>query len=135
MQNIAISYFFTITIYWSSTRNIYLFCWYNIHNKYNFITFSYWSISNNFEILTVLTNTCARISTIILFAVTIIFTFTLTCFLILPLIWITCCTIKFAFAITWNMFCHCFSFIFVCFHIKCFNICVFCFFWNTYFWR
>ena len=33
------------------------------------------------------------------------------------------------------MFCHCFSFIFVCYCIKCFNIYVFCFFWSTYFCR
>ena len=52
----------------------------------------------------------------------IIFTFTLTCIIIPFLFWITCCTIEFAFTIIWNMFCHCFSFIFVCYHIKCFNM-------------
>ena len=64
----------------------------------------------------------------------IIFTFTLTCFVISFLISIACSTIAFAFTITRNMFCHGFSFIFVNYHIKCLNIYVFCFFWNTYFW-
>ena len=94
MQNIAISYFFTMTIYWSSTGNICcysicLFCWGNIHNCYNFITLNHWSISNFFSILDILTNAYARIPTIIFFACTIIFTFILTCFIIPFLIWIT----------------------------------------------
>ena len=64
----------------------------------------------------------------------IIFTFTLIRFIIPFLFWITFCTIEFAFAITWNMFCYCFSFIVVSYHIiKFFNMYVFCFFWNTYF--
>ena len=69
---------------------------------------------------TILTSTCARIPTIIIFAPTIIFTFTLACYIIPFLFWITCCTIEFAFTkFAWNMFCHCFNFIFVCNHIKC----------------
>ena len=133
MQNKAVSYFFTVTIYWSCTRNICcysicLFCWCNIHSNYNFITLIHWSISNTFQIRTIFTNTCARIPTIIFFTLMIIFTFTLTCFIIPFFVWITCATIEFAFTITWNMFCHCFSFIFVCYQIKCFNIYVFCFF-------
>ena len=51
------------------------------------------------------------------------------------LFWITCCTIQFAFTITWNMFCHCFSFIFVCYQIKGFNIYVYCFFGTQIFWN
>ena len=135
-----------MTIYWSSSRNICwysiclfccysicLFCWYIINSNYNFITLSYWSISNSFLILTILTNTGAGIPAITFFELTIIFTFILTCFIIPFLIWITCFTIEFAFTITWNMFCHWFSIIFVCYHVQCFNIDVFCFFWNTYF--
>ena len=64
-----------------------------------------------FKYFTLLTNTCARILNIIFFTFMIIFTFTLTCFIIHFLIWFTCCTTEFAFKITWNMFCHCFSFI------------------------
>ena len=60
-------------------------------------------------------------------------TLTLTCYIIPFFISITF-TIEFAFAIPRIMFRHGFSFIFVCYHIKCFNIYVFCFFWNTYFW-
>ena len=84
-----------MTIYCSSTRtnccysiclfccySIYLFYRHNIHNNYNFITLSHWSISNTFEMLTILINACARIPTIIFFALTIFFTFTLTCFII-----------------------------------------------------
>ena len=86
-----------MTIYWSSTCNICCysicnFCWYNIHHKYNFNTFDHWSISNAFAIFA---NTCARILTIIFFALMIIFTFTLTCIIIPFLIWITCCTFTF----------------------------------------
>ena len=119
MQNLAISYFYTVTIYWSSTHyiccySICLFCWYNIYKSYNFITFDHWSI--------------------IFLKLLIIFTFTLACFIIPFLTGIACCSVEFAFTITWNMFFHCLSFIFVCYHIKRFNIYIFCFFWNTYFW-
>ena len=62
-----------------------------------------------------------------------LFTFTLPCFIIPVLIWTTRITIKFPFTIIWNMFCHCFSFIFVCYDIKYFNIYVFCFFWHLHF--
>ena len=116
----------------SSTRNIYCYslclycCWY-IHNKYNFITLSHWSISNFFKILAILRNTCASIPTRISFTLTVIFTFTLTCFIISFFIWITCFSIEFAFKMTWNMFCHFFRFTFICCHIKCFNIYVFSF--------
>ena len=132
-----------MTIYWSNTHNIWffccysicLFCWYIIHNNYNFITLSHWSISNTFSILTILLNICGKIPTLIFFAFRIIFTFPLTCFIIPFLFWITRCTIEFTFAITLNMFSHCFSFIFIYYHIKYSNICDFCFFWDTYFWR
>ena len=81
-----------MTIYWSSTRNICccsicIFCRYNIHNSYNFITLDDWSTSNTFQILSILTNTCVRIPNIIIFACMIIFTFTLKCLIILFLIW------------------------------------------------
>ena len=135
-------------IYWSSTSNICcysifpfccyiicLFCCYIIHNKYDFITLSHWGITNTFQILTIFTNTCPRIPTIIIYACIIIFTLTFTPFIIPFLIQIKCCSIEFAFAITWNILFHCFSFIFVCYRTKCFNISVFCFIWNTYFWR
>ena len=125
MQNIENYYFFTIAIYWGSIRNIccYNICqfwWYHIHNKYNFITPDHWSISNTFWIFTILPNICAGIPTIVFFALTIIFIFTLTCFIILFLIWLTCSKFEFSLTITWNMFCHCFSLIFGCYHIKCF---------------
>ena len=118
MQNIAISYFFTLTIYWSSTfnmccNNVCHFCRCNIHNSYDFIILDHWSIINTFSIFAIRINTCARIPTVISFACTIMFLFTLTCFIIPFSIWVTCCTIEFAFKITWNMFCHCFNFIFV----------------------
>ena len=130
MQHIAInfiSYFFTMTIYWRSTRSIcyysiFHFCWYNMYDKYNLITRNHWSINNAFKILAILTSTCARIPTVILFACTIIFSFTLTCFIIPFLFWIANCTVAFAFTITWDMLCHYFSFIFICYHIKYFNI-------------
>ena len=93
-----------------------------IHSNYNFITLSHWIISNTIKILIALTNICTRIPTVIFFVSTIIFTFSLTCFIIPFLIWITNCTIEFAFTITLNMSCHQFSFIFVCYHIKYFNI-------------
>ena len=71
---------------------------------------------------------------LIFFALTIIFTFTLTCFVIPFLIWITCCTIAFSckFTITWNMFYQCFSLIFICYYIICLNIYIFHFIWSTY---
>ena len=71
------------------------------------------------------------------YAYTIIFTFTLTCFIIPFLIWITSCTLEFAFKITWSMFCYWLSFIFICYLIRWFNIGLlfFCFFWNIYFWE
>ena len=99
MQNIAISYFFTMTIYSNSTRiicwySICLFCWYNIPSNYNFITLSHWSISNTFYILIISTYTCVRIVTIIFFALMIFLKFILTCLIISFLIWITCCTIE-----------------------------------------
>ena len=130
--------FFTMLINWSSTcdiccYSIYLFCWYIIHKNCNFITFNHWSISNTFKIRTIFTNTCTRAPTIIFFVLMIIFTFLLICFIIPFLFRITCCSIEPAF--TWNMLCCCFRFIFVYYHIKCFNINVFGFFWNTYFWR
>ena len=91
--------------------NIYLFCWYNIHDKYNFITLRDWHISNSFEIPTILGNTCVRIRTLTFCQLMIIFTFTLICFIIPFLIWITYCSIDFAFKMTWNMFYHFFGFI------------------------
>ena len=130
MQNITKFFFFTKTIYWSSTRNICCycicrFCWYNIHNSFNFIARNHWSISNTFWIFTIPSNTCARIPTIIFYPLMIIFKFTLTCFIFLFLIWVTCCAFGFACTITWNIFCHCFSFIFICYYIKCFKIYVY----------
>ena len=88
MQNITKFFFFTKTIYWSSTRNICCycicrFCWYNIHNSFNFIARNHWSISNTFWIFTIPSNTCARIPTIIFYPLMIIFKFTLTCFIFL----------------------------------------------------
>ena len=47
--------------------SISLFCWYNIHNRYNFITCNHWSISNTFEILTILKYMCSEDSTYNLF--------------------------------------------------------------------
>ena len=152
MQNIAISYFFTVTTYWSSTRNtccysiclfyyysICLLCWYNIHSNYNFITLSHWNISNILQILPILTNTCAMILTIIFLAFSIIFTFTLTC-VIIPFHFsfeLHVAILNLQFKITWNMFCHCFSLIFVCYvslflFVIC-HICLLFLFWNTYF--
>ena len=134
MQNITIYfiyYFFTIGVCWHSTccYSICYFCLYNTHNIYNFITWNHESISNTFY----LTNTCARIP-LIFFALTIIFTFTLTCFVIPFLIWITCCTIAFSckFTITWNVYYQCFSLIFICYYIICLNIYIFHFNWSTY---
>ena len=117
--------------YLSSTYcySIYHFCWYNISNSYNFITRDHWSLSNTFQILTILTSPCVRISNIIFFAYAIIFTFPLTCFIIQFLIWITCCTIEFAFTMTWNMFCHCLNFILFYYHIEYSNI--YAFFFNS----
>ena len=134
MRNIAINfmfYFYIIRIYWH-TRH---FCWYNIHNKYNFITRNRRIIRNTFWIIPILTSTFPRIPTIIFFEMTIIVTFTLTrliFWIIQYLIWITCCTFEFAFTITLNIFCHCFSFIFICYHIKYFNIYVFFFSFGTH---
>ena len=114
--------FFTTTIHWYiCCYSICHFCWYSIHNRYNFITLNHWSINNTFKVLAILTNTCARIATIIFFALAITFTFTLTYFIIPFLIWITCCTIGFAFTIT-NVLA---SFLFF-YHFKCFNIYIFC---------
>ena len=84
-------------------------------------------ISNTLWILTILTNTCARIQTKTFFSRIIIFTFTLTCFIIPFLIWITCCTIELAFTVKWNMI-SCYFTFFVCSHIKCFKVYDFCFF-------
>ena len=67
--------------------------------------------------ITILTNTCARIPTLIFFALTIILTFRLSYFIIPSLFLITCCNIELAYTTTWNMFCHCFSYMFVCYHI------------------
>ena len=115
MQNIAIPYFFTITIYRSSTsyvccHSLCLFCCYSIclsscysiHSNCNFITLTHWSISNTFQILTILTNTCARIPIIIFFALAIISTLALTCFVISFLFWIVWCTIEFALTVKWD---------------------------------
>ena len=123
MQNIEISYFFTMTIYWRTIRNIccYSIChfWcYNIHNRCNFVTRNCWIIDNTFKILAVFINTSARIPTLIFLTLMILFTLTLTCFIISFLIWITCFTIQFTFAITRNIFSHCFCFIFVCYYIN-----------------
>ena len=61
------------------------------------------------------------------FARTILYTLALT-FIIIPfVIWVTYCTIEFAFTFTWNIF---FCLIYSSFHIKYFNICVFCFILN-----
>ena len=50
------------------------------------------------------------------------FFFTLAlAFIVIPvLLWITFSTIKFTFAVTWNMFYKCFWFLLSCYHIKCF---------------
>ena len=117
MQTIRIhfiSYFFISRIYWLSTCDIcwYSFChicWYNICDIYDLITHYYWIISNTFYIPTILTNTCARILTIIFFAHMVLFTLTLKFIIIISfLILIICCTFKFPFTITWNMFYQCF---------------------------
>ena len=136
MQNIAINFisdFFIIMIYWHiCCYSICLFCWCSIHHIYNFIhALKY---RQYFLILGILTNTCARILVITYFSLTIIFIFAWTCFIVSVLIWITCCAIEFVFLITWNMFCNCFSFSFVYYHSKCFNIHLFCFFCDAYFW-
>ena len=140
MENIAmnfISYIFTLTSYWSRNSNIfcysiYHFGWYIMHSRYNFITRDYWSINNTFEILVILTNTSGKIATIIFLALTIVFTFTLTCFIMPFLIWITSCTIDLSFKITWNMLYQCFaSFLFVI--ISNTLTLVFCIFRDTYF--
>ena len=72
MQNIAINFIsciLIIRIYWHIYfYSICRFCWYNIHNRYNFIARDHWSISNTFQILAILTSTCGRIPTIIFFA-------------------------------------------------------------------
>ena len=90
------------------------FCWYNIHNRYYFITHNFWIIANHFYILIILTNTFiqTRIQTRILFAYALIFTLALICLVIPFLVWIKCCTIEFAFTITRNIIWHFFSFIF-----------------------
>ena len=75
-----------------------------------------------FKILATLKNTCARIPTIIFFACTIIFMLRVICFIIPFSTSITSCTIEFAFTIPCSVFCHCFSFIFIFYHIKYFNI-------------
>ena len=62
----------------------------------------------------------------------IIFALTLACFIIQFMIWIIFCVIEFA--IIWNMFYHCFGFIFVCYHIKCFKIFMSFVLFETYFW-
>ena len=126
-------FFFSTTIHWYiCCYSICHFCWYSIHNRYNFITLIHWSINNTFKILAILTNTCARITTIIFFALAIIFTFTLTYFIIPFLDWITCCTIGFAFTVTIVLP----SFLFfIILNALTYIHFVFCFFWNTYFWR
>ena len=105
---------FTITIYWSSTRNIccysiFYFCWYNVHNSYNFITLNHWSISNIFKKIAILTNTCPKIAIVIFFALTITFSFIdiIDIIIIAFVIYIACWTIEFGFKITSNMLCHC----------------------------
>ena len=94
MQNIAInfiSYFLIMGLYWHiCCYSICHFWWCNIHNRYNFITCNYWSISNTLYILAILINACTRIPAIVFFVCTTIFTFTLTCFIIPFLIWIIC---------------------------------------------
>ena len=116
------------------------FCWYNIYNRYNYTTRDHWSISNIFKILAILTNTCARTPTVISLAHTIIFTFTLTCFVISFLIWTTFLIwtqlyIEFVFTIAWNMLWHCFSFIFICDISNTLTFMSFAFFRHIYFWR
>ena len=73
---------------------------------------------------TILTNTCAKITTAKFLSHAILFTLALPCIVIPFLIWVTCCSIEFAFAITWNMFCQSFSFIYSSYYIEYFNIYV-----------
>ena len=84
-----------------------------------------------FQILNILTNTCARIPTYSFLYVRYFLHSHWHVLLFHFLIWITCCTIEFALKIAWNMFFHCFSFISACYHIKYFNIYIFCFTGNT----
>ena len=113
MQNMTmhfIFHFFIIRINWHSRCGICWYsicyiCWYTICDIYNFITQSYWFISNFFfQIAAILTNACARIPAIIFFTYTILFALTLSFIIIPVLIWITCCTIEFVSVITLNMF-------------------------------
>ena len=66
-----------------SWYSIYHICWYTICGIYNFITHNYWIINNN-----ILTNTFARIPTIIFLVRTIRFTLALRFISIPFLIWI-----------------------------------------------
>ena len=122
-----------MAIYWRSRHNICcytvcLFHWYIIHSNYNIITLVNEVSVALFKYLLFSQIHVLGFKLDFFFHTYDIFTFTLTCFIIPCLIWITFCTVEFAFKITWYMFCHCFSFIFVCYHIQCFNIYVFCFF-------
>ena len=108
MKNIIIHFIsclIIITIYWNSTSDI---CWYIICDFYNFITHTYLFINNTLKILIIFTNTFAGIPVIIFFSFSIIFILTLACFITPILIWITCCTIKFAFTCT-NIYTFCFT--------------------------
>ena len=116
MQNIRVHFisYFSMKICWHSNRDISWYsichiCWCSIHS--NFIIHNFWIISNAFEIFIIFPYVYARILTIIFFAHAMIFTLILTWFVMPFLIWITCCTIRLAFTITWNMFFNCFSFI------------------------
>ena len=62
---------------------------------YNFITRNYWIISNTFSIPITLTNTCARIPTIIFLRCAILFAITLKLIVFPFWIRITCCTIQY----------------------------------------
>ena len=104
-------------------------------NVYNFIAYNHWIINNTFQILPILRNTCARIPTLIFFTRTIFFTLAFTVIFIPFFIWITFCTIEFAFTVTWNMFYQRFCFVSSYYHIEHFNIYIFCFTGNTYFFR
>ena len=118
--------FFTMTVYWSICH----FCWSNVHSSYNFITLDHWSISNTFWIFTIRTDSCARIPTIIYFALDkmIIFTFTLTCFRIH--FWFELHVLL----LNLHLQSHevCFVIVLASFFVIILNALTF---WNTHFWR
>ena len=135
MQNIAIPYTFTMTIFcYICYYTVFQFCWYNIHNRYNFITGDNWSISHTLYILAILTNTYTRIATTIFFPLVIIFTFTLTCVIIPFLIWFDVALLNLHLQLHQICFVIALaSFLFIIV-LNASTFLSFFFFWNTYFW-